>query len=67
MRPDTTADKDDPLRPVALVVAMLAAVIAGVVIVVQLSDGDAESILTLPLLIAVPAAFALIYWYYKHQ
>jgi hypothetical protein len=53
---------DDPLRPVALVVGGLAVTFGVVLLVVQFAGGRAESVLTLPLIVALPAVFAAIYW-----
>jgi hypothetical protein len=53
---------DDPLRPVALVVGGLAVIFGVVLLVVQFAGGRAESVLTLPLIVALPAVFAAIYW-----
>ena len=58
-------DADDPLRPVGLVVAALAVAFAAVLLAVQFGGGSAESVLTLPLVVAVPVAAAAAYWYVK--
>lgn len=58
---------DDPLLPVGLVVAALAVAFVVVLAVVQFGGGRAENVLTLPLVVAVPAAAAVFYWYYKYR
>lgn len=59
------AEDGDPLRTVALVVGSLAFLFAAVLVGVQLA-GRPESVLTLPLVIAVPAALAALYWYLRY-
>lgn len=55
----------DPLRTVALVVGSLAFVFAAVLVAVQVA-GRPEGVLTLPLIVAVPAALAVLYWYLRY-
>ncbi|WP_336136366.1 hypothetical protein [Natronomonas amylolytica] len=55
----------DPLSVVALVVGSLAFVFAAVLVAVQFA-GRPESVLTLPLVIAAPAALAVLYWYLRY-
>jgi hypothetical protein len=60
-------DADDPLRPVGLVVAALAASFLAVLAAVQFGGGRPEQALTLPLVVAVPVVAAAFYWYYKRR
>ena len=61
-------DADDPLlRPVGLVVAALTVAFLVVLFGVQFGGGSAESVLTLPLVVAVPAVAAGLYWYVKYR
>ena len=55
--------KDDPLRSVAAVVGLLAVLFAGLLVTIQLNSERIASVLTIPLLLAVPLAAALLYWY----
>jgi tryptophan-rich sensory protein len=55
--------EDDPLRPVAAVVGLLAVLFAGLLVTIQLNSERIASVLTIPLLLAVPLAAALLYWY----
>jgi hypothetical protein len=58
-------DEDgDLLRTVALVVGSLAFVFVAVLVAVQLG-GRPESVLTLPLVVLVPATLAVLYWYLR--
>ena len=60
-------DADDPLRPVGLVVAALAAAFLAVLAAVQFGGGRPEGVLTLPLVLAVPLGAAALYWAYKRR
>lgn len=60
-----TGEDGDPLRTVALVVGSLAFVFAAVLVAVQFA-GRPEYALTLPLVIAVPAVLAVLYWYVRY-
>ncbi|QLD85028.1 hypothetical protein HWV23_04595 [Natronomonas halophila] len=55
----------DPFSTVALVVGSLAFVFAAVLVAVQLA-GRPEGVLTLPLVIVIPAVLGLIYWYVRY-
>lgn len=55
----------DPLRTVALVVGLLAFVFVAVLVAVQFA-GRPEHVLTLPLVIVVPAGLAVLYWYIRY-
>jgi tryptophan-rich sensory protein len=55
--------EDDPLRSVAAVVGLLAVLFAGLLVTIQLNSERIASVLTIPLLLAVPLAAALLYWY----
>jgi hypothetical protein len=59
------SEDGDPLRTVALVVGSLAFVFAAVLVAVQVG-GRPESVLTLPLVIVIPAVLGLIYWYVRY-
>lgn len=54
-------------RTVALVVGGLAAAFLAVLLAVQFGGGEAASIVTLPLVLAVPALAAGLYWYVRER
>ena len=47
----------------AAVVGLLAVLFAGLLVTIQLNSERIASVLTIPLLLAVPLAAALLYWY----
>jgi hypothetical protein len=55
----------DPFSTVALVVGSLAFAFAAVLVAVQLA-GRPESVLTLPLVVVIPAVLGLLYWYVRY-
>jgi hypothetical protein len=57
----------DPFRTVALVVAMLAIVFVGVLLAIQFGGASAASVVTLPLVIAVPLIATGLYWFFRKQ
>jgi hypothetical protein len=59
------SEDGDPLRTVALVVGSLAFVFAAVLVAVQVG-GRPESVLTLPLVVVIPAVLGLLYWYVRY-
>jgi hypothetical protein len=59
------SEDGDPLLTVVLVVDSLAVVFAAVLVAVQFA-GRPEGVLTLPLVVAAPAALAALYWYLRY-
>lgn len=58
---------DGPRRTVALVVGALTAAFLVVLVAVQFGGGEPAGVVTLPLVLAVPALAAGVYWWMRRR
>ena len=59
--------EDDPFRSMAAVVGVLAVLFASLLVAIQLNSERVGSVLTIPVLLAVPLGAATLYWYLRDR